>query len=165
MGSSLAIGTTNWVLVGRSTLAADGKALSVSGIPSGYAMLFMISELTLAAGTEVPQMKFNDDGGLHYWESNAEFQPPNAVIFATALTTSSRMPEAHALGASIGTTYVTQRYSSTTTKGYQTTGGNPDKSLIVAGSWASANEVSKITITTAANDMLAGSTMAVYGVI
>lgn len=162
MGSSLVIGTTNWVLVGKTVLSVAGTSITVSGIPTTYSMLFVIFNGRLAAaGSEDLQITFNGDGANNYHYQRTIFPvgvgASETTHYDAGFTRGARI-------RNVADGFVEMWILPTGTKNFTSRGGEEDQPYIAAGYYGGASDISSITVTTVGN-MIIGSFLAVYGVI
>lgn len=166
MGSGLVIGTTNWVLIERKILSPGGKLISITGIPSGYNMLFVLITGEIVAAAESPEIQFNGSADLIYHQTITSL--PVGVGASVTINATQTSFTAPILGTAADTMiqlWISQKSPFGSVRTIFMEGGNETDQRIVTGYWSNVNEVNRIDLITSVNNMVEGSTMAVYGVI
>jgi len=161
MGSSLVIGTTNFVFLGAGTPGAGGSQLiTVSPLESGFTQLFIVCNIGVQAGTERPALHLNADAGLNYRMTDTQMVPAgvttvNVILGGIPLATAAAGIRTFSEG------WINQPVQQT----FKFCGGGEADQTITTGRWISLVEVSSITVTTAAQTMTEDSYINVYGVL
>jgi len=162
MGSSLSIGNTNWTLIQKNVLSAPSDTITVSGIPAGYRIYFVLCVGSLTAGTQGTVVRLNTDATNTYVSQVITSVAPN-VSSVQVLTTGIDAAEVTAAIWSSFTLWLFDMGAGYDVS-YEGMGGNYAKSISIAGHWAN-NGITTIQWVAAGSTFTAGSNISVYGVI
>ena len=155
--------TATYEKIATTTLGSSQASVTFSSISGSYTDLVLISDSTVASGSDGVRLRFNSDSGSNY---SFTYMYGNGSSALSGRGTNSTSGDYNFIGTarSVNVCHIQNYSNSTTYKNYLSRGNGGDIVIAYVGLWRNTNAITNIEIIGASN-LNTGSMFTLYGIL